>query len=243
MYPLRDREGNAVAAVCLRRNVTAERELETEMLTRHHQLLALSRISSAVAGLSHLDDILNVALDTVLEIVNGTIGGILLLDERTQELTYRVQRGLSAKYAEEMRLKVGEGISGTVAQTGEPVLLQDVSLDPRTARLDLVSAEGLKSFVGVPLRAKNRVLGVMNIASHLPGEFAEEDKYLLDSIGHQLGVAIEQAELYERLRDANESYQRLLQHAMTAQEAERKRIARELHDSTSQMLTSDQADQ
>ena len=141
LYPLKGIGENINAIAEMRHDVTAEKELESQVLRRHHHLEALSRVSTATSGVKDLDDVLRVCLDIALEVVNGEIGGILLFDEERRKLRYRISRGLSPKYVEQMEMAPGEGIAGSVLKKGTPVLVEDITQDSRVIHHDLISTE------------------------------------------------------------------------------------------------------
>ncbi|MBI2831579.1 MAG: GAF domain-containing protein [Chloroflexi bacterium] len=214
--------------------------LELEQRTKElSSLLSLSDILSALRDLSNQESILGKALDKTLEIMKEDIGGILLLDEGKQTLCYAAHRGLLPEDTQSACYHVGEGLAGRVAETGEAILVGDVLNDPRLVPSDRThDVDGLKALANVPLLSKDKVLGVLTIGSREVRRFTGDDARLLEVIAGQIATALENAQLQQEVQHKEEMRGVLLREIFSIQEEERRRIARELHDETSQVLAS-----
>jgi signal transduction histidine kinase/GAF domain-containing protein len=164
---------------------------------RSSQLNALNAVIAAVGGSLDLSTVLREALDKVMDMMEVEAGMVLLVNEQG-ELIPAIYRGLPREIAEMPPMKVGEGLSGKVVQSGEPMVVDDVSA--LEAMIAGTRGEGFKAWLSVPLTAKDWVLGTLDISTRKERPFTSQDVQLLSSIGSQFGVAIENAGLYEETR-------------------------------------------
>jgi len=154
----------------------------------------LLEVADVVNTTLDLDTTLRRVAELVRKVIDYEIFGILLLNEKTQELRVRFQVGYSRELAERVRIKVGQGVTGLAAQRREPILVDDVTKDPRY----ISGVPNVRSELAVPLIIKNRLIGVIDIESPQPGHFTEEHKRLLTLIASRMAVGIENARLHTR---------------------------------------------
>jgi PAS domain S-box-containing protein len=187
------------------------------------QLAAVNAISNIVSQSLELRDVLNLAADKVMEVANLETILVFLVDEATDELVLETYRGISEESAAGVkRMKVGEGFNGQVAQTGEPLVVEDASRDPRLTRA-VVRQEGIQAQLIVPLKSKGKVLGTLCVAARHPRRFAAEEMDLLCAGGNVIAIAVENARLYQeerlmagQLRISEKNYRDLFESAEDA---------------------------
>ncbi len=210
----------------LSRLQAAQQQLQSQLRviqTSERQLAAVNAISNIVGQSLELRDILNLAADKVIDVANVETILIFLIDEAADELVLETYRGVSEESAASVkRMKVGEGFNGRVAQTGEPLVVEDASHDPRLARA-VASQEKIQAQLIVPLKSKGKVLGTLCVATRHPRRFAPEEIDLLCAGGNVIGIAVENARLYqeerlmaEQLRISEKNYRDLFESAEDA---------------------------
>jgi len=164
---------------------------EEKLQRAKKELSALNAIAATVSGSLELNALLADTLTKALEVMQLPAGWIFLRDGDSDNLVLTIERGLSPQFAlEEATLPLGSCACGEVLRTGQAKIVDDILACPRLSP-DVVRAEGLLVHASVPLKSKNTVLGVMNVASRDPEYFGSRNLELLNAIGHQIGVAID----------------------------------------------------
>jgi phosphoserine phosphatase RsbU/P len=175
-------------------------------------LETLAEIGREMSSILDLDVLLTRIASLTKRLIDYRTFGILLLDEASQELDLK----MAVRYGEEgtvKRMKLGQGLVGWAALNKQPVLVPDVSKDPRYINL----VPDAKSELVIPMLIKDRCIGVFDLESPELNAFTKEHTELLTLLASQAAVAIENARLYEELRRNEERIEKELRFAQRVQ--------------------------
>jgi nitrate/nitrite-specific signal transduction histidine kinase len=212
--------------------------LEKKVAERTHELATLNAIAAHVSSLLHLNEIMADALERIMELtgmehgiayrIEGGEGGAANPGTDAKEAFLRVMafRGLPPTLADlGDRLPLRQSAAGVAGSRGEPVIWRLAELPTESAVRERLATLGVEQIIAIPLMTKGRLVGSLNLSTNQSRIYSPEQIALLKTIGQQIGVAVENANLYDQAK----------QHAITA---ERNRLARELHDAVTQTLFS-----
>lgn len=169
------------------------------------KLTLLFEVSNLINSTLDLKKLLKTILDSACEVLQAEAGSVMLIDHAANELIFEVAEGEKEDKLTQIRVPMGKGIAGWVAEHGEPLLVPDVDKDPRFyRRVDKETKFVTKSILCVPLKIKDKIVGVVQAINHKTRvTFDESDITLLSALANQAAVAIENSRLYQQLLDEN----------------------------------------
>ncbi len=200
-------------------NKTVKKKPSGAVKTYIHRLESLVDASKHLNTTFDLEQLLSIILHLATKNLTAERGTIYLIDDKKKELWSKVLKGEGLV---EIRLPIGTGISGTVAQTGETINLKDASKDARFySGFDKKSGFRTKTMLCMPMRNRhNKIIGVFQIINKKRGSFDKEDELFLNAFSEHAALAIENARLHQtsleservhrELQIAGEIQQRLL---------------------------------
>ncbi len=229
-----DADRNPVACILVVRDITQRTRDAEDLLQRAQELEALYKTSLEVNTQTDLQMLLNAIVKRASTLLNTEMGSLWLLDEDAgvmeQVASHNLPKGKALA-----QIPIGEGLVGRIGQKGWPLMVPAYKLWPGKAKR-ATSPSG--RILGVPLKRGDKILGALTVYDDTRrGEFGADEIRLLELFAAQAAVAVENATLYEEVRTGQERSQDLSRRLVDVQEAERRHLARELHDEIGQALT------
>ena len=163
---------------------------------RGRRLATLATVAGVVTSTLSLEEVFQRVVQSAVDLFGSSVSRLWLVDEGGETLSLRAVAGATSPVAGRTRFVIGEGLMGHVVATRSPLIVDDLSGEPRVQNVARIRAEGVVSFAGVPLVLGDRVLGALSIATRDRRPFSEEDRSLLQSLSSQAAIAIENARLF-----------------------------------------------
>ena len=166
-------------------------------ISPYERLRRLQTVTDTALGHLSLDDLLDELLDRIREALDADTCAVLLLDEPRRELVARAAKGIEEEVEQGVRIPLGKGFAGRVAAERRAVVVPDV--DHSEVLNPILREKGIRSLLGAPLLARDRVLGVLHVGTLQPREFTEDDIELLNLVAARVAVALERTLIHEEL--------------------------------------------
>jgi len=179
------------------------RQMRELRLLSSEKLALVIQIGFIINSTVDLVDVLSLIMKYANIVTEAKASTLMLLDEKTGELVFSVPTGPDADRLKDARIPPGKGVAGWVAQNQQHVLIKDVSNDPRFYnKIDDLTGNRTKSLLCVPMRSKRKLIGVLEVINKNNDDgFTEDDALLLNLFSHQAAIAIENALLFNSIRN------------------------------------------